>query len=113
MPEIDYEPEQPETPSKQTAPQPSSFMLHGKGSTLAPQLSTADGNLELKNMPSVEAALAEDHDIMQLSRLGDVEGVRKLFDEGVFKPDYVDGEGITPLHVSTLRWTISKFDLTI
>lgn len=88
-------------------------MLQGKGSTLAPQLSTADGNLELKNMPSAEAAPAEGHDIMQLSRLGDVEGVRKLFDEGVFKPDYCDEEGITPLHVRILRSAILRFDLTI
>ena len=112
MRKSDRDSEQPENQIQKTSTRPTSFMLQGKGSTLAPQLSTADGNLELKNMAAPAAAPAEDHDIMQLARLGDVEGIRKLYDEAVFKPDYCDDEGITPLHVRSPITTILRFDLT-
>ena len=83
--------------------QPSSLMLAGKGSALAPQLSVDDGNLELKTMHSAEGVSSErhDHDIMQLARLGDIPAIQKLYDDGIFTPSYCDDEGITPLHV---RW---------
>ena len=38
-------------------------------------------------------------DVMQLSRLGEIEPLRRLFDEGEIGPSYKDAEGITPLHV--------------
>ena len=111
MPESDCKPKQPENRIQRTSSQPTSLMLQGKGSTLAPQLSTVDGNLELKNMSWTEVAAAEDHDIMQLSRIGDVEAVRKLLVDGVFRPDYCDEEGITPLHWAAInnQYAMCKF----
>lgn len=38
-------------------------------------------------------------DVMQLARLGDVEPMRRLLDDGRFRADHKDHEGITPLHV--------------
>lgn len=57
-------------------------------------------NLELSKMQGAEADVGLQGDIMQLARLGDVGGMRKLFDQGKFSPRYRDEEGITPLHVS-------------
>jgi len=85
--------------SAQNISQPSSLMLNGKASALAPQLSMDDANVEMKNMVPAEAVLAGDQDIMQLSRLGDVAAIQKLYDAGTFTPSYCDEEGITPLHV--------------
>lgn len=77
----------------------SPLMLNGKGSSVAPQLSVDDGNLEMKNIAAAEPALDASQDIMQLARLGDIPSVQKLYDAGVFTPLHCDDEGITPLHV--------------
>lgn len=42
-------------------------------------------------------------DVMQLSRLGEIEPLKRLFQEGKVGPDFKDQEGITPLHV---RWSL-------
>ena len=78
-------------------------MLNGKGSSLAPQLSVDDGNVEMKNIATAEPALDASQDIMQLARLGDIPAIQKLYDLGAFTPLYCDDEGITPLHVSLFR----------
>ncbi len=101
MPNAEQQPQELEGPT-QSKSHLSSLMSTGKGSTLAPQLSVSAGNLELKNMSTSETAMAEDHDMMQLARVGDVETMRKLFDDGLFSPDYCDEEDITPLHVRFL-----------
>lgn len=70
-------------------------MPSGKSNIVAPALSD-DNHVELGDMTPPEQPPA---DIMQLARIGDIQGVEKLFEEGVFDPIYCDGEGITPLHV--------------
>lgn len=77
-------------------------MLNGKGSSVAPQLSVDDGNLEMKNITAAEPGVAASQDIMQLARLGDIPSIQKLYDAGTFTPLHCDDEGITPLHVSLL-----------
>ena len=39
-------------------------------------------------------------DVMQLSRLGEIEPLKRLFESGKASADHKDHEGITPLHVS-------------
>lgn len=67
------------------------------GAEAAP-VSAPDGVLNKQNevdkLPLLE-------DVMQLSRLGDIQAVKALFDSGKIRPDYKDNEGITPLHVSS------------
>lgn len=46
-----------------------------------------------------EEKLPLHEDIMQLARLGEIEPVKKLFEDGKFDAQYHDSEGITPLHV--------------
>ena len=36
---------------------------------------------------------------MQLARLGNIQGIEKLYESGKFDASYCDAEGITPLHV--------------
>src|SRR5690349_21119076 len=81
----------------------SPLMLNGKGSSLAPQLSLDDDNLEMKNIAAAEPVVNSSQDIMQLARLGDIAAVQKLYDTVIFTPLYCDVEGITPLHVSLSR----------
>ena len=70
----------------------------GKASAVAPKLSD-ENNVELTDMlPSALEANPED-DIMQLARLGDIQGIEKLYDSGKYDPAHCDAEGITPLHV--------------
>jgi hypothetical protein len=52
------------------------------------------------NMAGVEANKAPLlEDVMQLARLGDIEPMRRLFEQGKSSADFKDSEGITPLHV--------------
>lgn len=96
-------PDAPLPPAEDKAERTSHFsplMLNGKGSSLAPQLSVDDSNVEMKNITTAEPALDGSQDIMQLARLGDIPAIQKLYDLGTFTPLYCDDEGITPLHVS-------------
>lgn len=101
MPHPDAPLQTAEDPSKNTS-HLSPLMLNGKGSSVAPQLSVNDGNLEMKNIAAAEPALDASQDIMQLARLGDIPSIQKLYDAGAFTPLHCDDEGITPLHVSLL-----------
>ncbi|KFZ07484.1 hypothetical protein V501_06398 [Pseudogymnoascus sp. VKM F-4519 (FW-2642)] len=89
----------------------SPLMLNGKGSSVAPQLSVDDGNLEMKNIAAAEPALDASQDIMQLARLGDISSVQKLYDADVFTPLHCDDEGITPLHWAAInnQYAMCKF----
>lgn len=58
-----------------------------------------DGHVELDDMASKKPALPIEEDIMQLSRLGEIAAIQKLFDSGKFDANYKDEQGITPLHV--------------
>lgn len=99
MPHPDESLQSAENQSKSTS-HLSPLMLNGKGSSVAPQLSVDDGNLEMKNITATESALDGSQDIMQLARLGDIPSIQKLYDAGAFTPLHCDDEGITPLHVS-------------
>lgn len=50
-------------------------------------------------MQQDEVKLPLHEDIMQLSRLGEIGPIQKLFESGKIEPDFHDEEGITPLHV--------------
>lgn len=74
-------------------------MINAKGAAVAPKVSSSDDHVEMKSMLQAEEA---NEDIMQLARLGDIDGTQRLYDSGRFHPTYCDDEGITPLHVSAL-----------
>ena len=71
---------------------------HVKAAVVSPTVST-DVDVEMDNVPAVGDKLPLHEDIMQLSRLGEIGPVQKLFTDGKYNPDYRDEEGITPLHV--------------
>ena len=73
------------------------LMPNGKAAAAAPKLSD-DDNVELADMLPTGPVNPED-DIMQLARLGDIQGIEKLYETGKFDATYADEEGITPLHV--------------
>jgi hypothetical protein len=68
-----------------------------KASAAAPMLSE-DDHVEMKDM--LPGGPEPEDDIMQLARLGDTEGIQKLFNSGKYDATFCDNEGITPLHVS-------------
>jgi len=70
----------------------------GKASAATPKLSD-DDHVEMEEIVSSGSPVNPDEDIMQLARLGDIQGIEKLFDSGKFDGTYADAEGITPLHV--------------
>jgi palmitoyltransferase len=76
--------------------------LSGKAEPSAPQI-TKD-NVELSGIPSAgsDVKLPLHDDIMQLARMGEVQSVEKLFDEGKVDIAFKDEEGITPLHVGRM-----------
>jgi hypothetical protein len=71
---------------------------NGKATVAAPKLSD-DDHVEMEEILSLGSAANPDEDIMQLARLGDIQGIEKLLDSGKFDGTYADAEGITPLHV--------------
>ena len=76
-------------------------MPNGKALAAVPKLSD-DDHVEMEDiLPS--GPENQDEDIMQLARLGDIQGIEKLYDSGKFDASYCDAEGITPLHVFAPR----------
>lgn len=71
------------------------IMPNGKSNAVAPALSD-DNHVELGDMTPPEQPA---EDIMQLARIGDIQAVERLFENGTYDATYCDGEGITPLHV--------------
>jgi hypothetical protein len=76
----------------------SPIMPNGKASVVAPKLSD-DSHVELEEIVHQGQDLSPENDIMQLARMGDVQGIEKLYDSGKYDALYCDAEGITPLHV--------------
>ena len=74
-------------------------MQLGAKSNAAPPQVTSSEDVELARVAGAEDKLPLLEDIMQLARLGEIEPVKKLIEEGKFSADYKDHEGITPLHV--------------
>jgi len=74
------------------------MVLNGKATAAAPKLS-GDDQVELADMLPTGPKLDPAEDIMQLARLGDIQGIEKLYESGKFDASYCDAEGITPLHV--------------
>lgn len=70
----------------------------GKAAMMPPKVTT-DENVELGNMQQEDTKLPLHEDIMQLSRLGEIGPIQKLFESGKIGSDFHDEEGITPLHV--------------
>lgn len=66
----------------------------GKAGVASPKLSS-DEHVEMSDLPTGP----EEVDIMQLARVGDIQGIQKLLDSGKYDAKYCDEEGITPLHV--------------
>lgn len=58
-------------------------------------------DVELNNISSEDTKLPLpiEEDLLQLSRLGEIGAIQKLFDSGKVKATYKDEEGITALHV--------------
>ncbi|TVY59700.1 Palmitoyltransferase AKR1 [Lachnellula suecica] len=76
--------------------------LNGKASVAAPKLSD-DDHVEMEEILSAGSPVNPDEDIMQLARLGDIQGIENLFDSGKFNAAYADAEGITPLHWAAIN----------
>jgi len=74
------------------------MMPIGKATVVAPKLSDEE-HVELADMLPSGPDIKPDEDIMQLARVGDIQGIERLYDSGKFDASYSDGEGITPLHV--------------
>ena len=67
----------------------------------APPKVSAGAGVELENMDNDQVKLPLHEDIMQLSRLGEIGPIQKLFEENKFSAKHEDNQGITPLHVSS------------
>lgn len=76
----------------------SPMMPNGKSAAAAPKLSD-DDHVEMDNIHPPAGAVNPEEDIMQLARVGDIQGIEKLYESGKFDGTYCDEEGITPLHV--------------
>ncbi|TVY56058.1 Palmitoyltransferase akr1 [Lachnellula cervina] len=74
----------------------------GKTSVATPKLSD-DEHVEMEEIISPGSPVNPDEDIMQLARLGDIQGIEKLFGSGKFDGTYADAEGITPLHWAAIN----------
>jgi hypothetical protein len=58
---------------------------------------SGEATLEIEKKPPLL------EDVMQLARLGEIELIQKLFENGKIGADFRDKEGITPLHVGRHR----------
>lgn len=67
--------------------------------------------MELERRSPSEDKLPLHEDIMQLARLGEIEPVKQLFEDGKFDAQYQDREGITPLHWAAINnhYALCKF----
>ncbi|KAF2475727.1 uncharacterized protein BDR25DRAFT_322214 [Lindgomyces ingoldianus] len=60
-------------------------------------------HVELEDMADKKPALPIEEDIMQLSRLGELAAIQKLFESGKHDATYADEQGITPLHWAAIN----------
>ena len=89
------------TESSAWPPKTTSPNEDGSMSTSSPE-PVQNGPVELKKMEASDSSVPKEKDIMHLARSGDLGGMKELFDQGKFRPDYADEEGITPLHVCNI-----------
>ncbi|KAK2624828.1 hypothetical protein QTJ16_006021 [Diplocarpon rosae] len=84
--------------------------VNGKAAAVAPKLSD-DDHVEMKDMLPLGPEQSPEEDIMQLARLGDIQGVEKLYASGKFDASFCDAEGITPLHWAAInnQYAMCKF----
>ena len=87
-------------------------MPNGKALAVAPKLSD-DNHVELADMLPSGPAADPNEDIMQLARVGDIQGIEKLYEIGKFDASYCDEEGITPLHVWNTTFVIYEYVVLI
>ncbi|KAI1097295.1 ankyrin [Jackrogersella minutella] len=84
------------------------IQLSSKGTAAAPKLNSQD--MEMGNLPTGDAPPSEP-DIMQISRVGDIVAMEKLFESSDYDATYTDDEGITPLHWAAInnQFAMCKF----
>lgn len=88
----------------------SAMNISSKSTAAAPKVS-GDELVELADMLPSGPEYSADEDIMQLARIGDTQGIERLYASGKFDPLYCDAEGITPLHVTASllsRWSFGE-----
>lgn len=68
---------------------------------------TMDGATRSKNDVASQDKLPLLDDVMQLARLGEIEPMQKLFEQGKVGADFRDEENISPLHVSCIATPMS------
>ncbi|POS86080.1 hypothetical protein EPUL_001582 [Erysiphe pulchra] len=74
----------------------------GKSSVSEPKLSDTE-RVELSDILSSGPETSQYEDVMQLARIGDIQGVKRLYSNGSFNSSYCDKEGITPLHWAAIN----------
>lgn len=89
-----------------------SLTANTKASVALPKV-TANAEMELENMGSVEDKLPLHEDIMQLARLGEISPIKHLFNAGKFSAKFRDEEGITPLHVCARQELLRRISTDI
>jgi hypothetical protein len=83
-------------------------MSNSKGTVVAPKVSDVHSEAVTSIDTSQTNQVAEPSvDIMQMARLGDIAGIKLLYESKKFNPTYCDSEGLTPLHVSLLGFFVS------
>ncbi|KHJ33829.1 putative palmitoyltransferase akr1 [Erysiphe necator] len=75
---------------------------NGKSSICEPKLSNFE-HVELSDILSSGPQTNLNEDIMQLARIGDIQGIKRLYLRGSFDPSFCDEEGITPLHWAAIN----------
>ncbi|KAI9824950.1 MAG: palmitoyltransferase akr1 [Phylliscum demangeonii] len=91
------------SPSDPAARPPDNHEGAAKGTTRVASKAAQDDHLELRDMLATDAQRPAQEDVMQLARLGDLNGIRRLFQQGEFTATYQDGEGVTPLHWAAIN----------
>ncbi|EKD12887.1 uncharacterized protein L3040_007044 [Drepanopeziza brunnea f. sp. 'multigermtubi'] len=74
----------------------------GKAAAVAPKLSD-DDHVEMEDMLPPGPEHSPEEDIMHLARVGDIQGIERLYQSGKFEPTHCDAEGITPLHWAAIN----------
>lgn len=80
---------------------------HGSGVPIQPPAKSTkaepqvNSDMEMGNLPNGNAVNPAE-DIMQISRIGDIPAMEKLFQSDKYDATYSDDEGITALHVGAI-----------
>lgn len=106
-------PEPPEKVTGATAVSILKSLTTNTKASVAPPKVTANAEMELENMGSVEGKLPLHEDIMQLARLGEISPIKHLLNGGKFSAKFRDEEGITPLHVCARQELLRRISTDI